>query len=1112
MSERTALDNWLDRWEELHEDGRPRSVDEFIVLQGPAPQELIAAFRATVSRLQAMDARLDAAAPSTANSLDADTGGSAERIFRFGPGEEPVPGYRLETRLGAGGFGEVWKAKAPGGLPVALKFVRLGHRVGDTERHALTIMKEVRHPNLLAVVGSWEIDSHLIIAMELADRSLLNRLKEAKAEGLSGIPRDELLGYMADAARGLDHLHTPHLFPGEPEPVGLQHRDVKPHNLLLSGGGVKVGDFGLVRILRHAMTAHSGSMTYAYAAPEFFADRTSNQSDQYSLAVTYCELRGGRLPFAGTAAQLMRAHLEQAPDLAMLPAEEREVVKRALAKNPADRWPSCAAFVEALGHAKAPGVSIPPAVSRTWKRRLAVMVISGAAILALIVGLTLPPRNLSPIASVSQNQPGDVASLPAAPLPTTLAVLDFENHSQDASLDGFRQGLRDMLVTDLAKVSALAVVERSRLSTVLNEHKLAKGDFIDPATASRLGKGLAAQRLLAGSYLITGEQVRVNIRVIAVETGAIVFADSVTGSKADFLAVQRALTSKIVDGLKVRLTDADRHLLGQSAIKDFEAFRLYSDALAALQLNQQAEAEARLRQAMARDPEFRLARQELGRLETLALIRLGEGERERMARAGKVGKAMATHQENLQIVITTGKRDAAYFAALISLSAHAGLRGDADRERKLLLLYWRAFTDHVPADQALAVGAEMNKILTLDGKFFQEQLDGGNDTVFMEGLEKPEKYLKPELRDSFRWPMFSALWPFDTYLRMKFFGVNKKFGIKADPGDFEKQLPRLPHHYVRKLIERSYRQGGEVGPVEALTLQFTIARYYASAVMPADAHQDLGELYKQILVRLDFKDPYKWPHDVVREAVVALDAVAKSAGDDAVRRRADELLVRYARQAKINSGDTADPPPKADQPQRPSPRFCSLELKGSPVTVLCDLDYDILNRQGRYVSKQLSDLVLDLPSNQQLNVRLYGDLPPEVKRAMFTEPKALDVEGRRQAQNFLAGLKAGPQVAMAKKQTDLVAELLNALKEWPQEGGGEGSICVVSLSKKLAISEQQMTLIQKALNGKVRLYYAGKERIPSLGILVKQSGGSAVVLKDSGLLIEPEPWDLSKLP
>src|SRR5262249_31841856 len=76
--------------------------------------------------------------------------------------------------------------------------------------------------------------------------------------------------------------------------------------------------------------------------------RTTRWSDQYSLAVTYCHLRTGRLPFTGSAARLMAGHVSQPPDLDMLPEPERVVVERALAKEPTRRWPSCRAFAEAL--------------------------------------------------------------------------------------------------------------------------------------------------------------------------------------------------------------------------------------------------------------------------------------------------------------------------------------------------------------------------------------------------------------------------------------------------------------------------------------------------------------------------------------------------------------------------------------------------------------------------------------------------------------------------------------------------------------------------------------------------------------------------------------------
>jgi formylglycine-generating enzyme required for sulfatase activity len=261
-------------------------------------------------------------------------------------GVRPLPEYELVRRLGRGGFGEVWRARGPGGFEVALKFVRLGEQAGTVELRALELMKGVRHGNLLPMFGAWQRDDLLIVAMELADRTLLDRLREALRQGLVGIPGDELLEYLREAAKGLDHLNTYRDAAGTA--AGIQHKDVKPQNLLLVGGTVKVADFGLAKLLAHTMTSAGAGMTPGYAAPEFFRWQASRWSDQYSLAVSYCQLRGGRLPFDGSPAEVMIGHLLHPPDLSMVPEVERAAVARALAKEPAQRWPSCRAFVAAL--------------------------------------------------------------------------------------------------------------------------------------------------------------------------------------------------------------------------------------------------------------------------------------------------------------------------------------------------------------------------------------------------------------------------------------------------------------------------------------------------------------------------------------------------------------------------------------------------------------------------------------------------------------------------------------------------------------------------------------------------------------------------------------------
>src|SRR5271170_4275354 len=128
---------------------------------------------------------------------------------------EPIPGYKLIERIGGGGFGEVWKAEAPGGLFKAIKFVfgdlkSVGDdsQRADQELKALKRVQTVRHPYILSLERYDIIDGQLMIVMELADRNLWDRFKECRAQGLPGIPREELLSYMEETAEALDLMNT----------------------------------------------------------------------------------------------------------------------------------------------------------------------------------------------------------------------------------------------------------------------------------------------------------------------------------------------------------------------------------------------------------------------------------------------------------------------------------------------------------------------------------------------------------------------------------------------------------------------------------------------------------------------------------------------------------------------------------------------------------------------------------------------------------------------------------------------------------------------------------------------------------------------------------------
>src|SRR5438093_181948 len=235
------------------------------------------------------------------------------------PLAEPLPGYRLIERLGGGGFGEVWKCSAPGGLHKAIKFVfgnldlaGDGGQRAEQELKALKRVMTVRHPYVLSLERFDIIDGQLFIVMELADRNLWDRYKECRNQGLAGIPREELLFYMEETAEALDLMNIQ---------FQLQHLDIKPQNIFLVQNHIKVADFGLVKDLEGSQASVTGGITPVYAAPETFDGKVTRFSDQYSLAIVIQELLTGQRPFAGASVrQLIMQHLQAEPNLSSLEA------------------------------------------------------------------------------------------------------------------------------------------------------------------------------------------------------------------------------------------------------------------------------------------------------------------------------------------------------------------------------------------------------------------------------------------------------------------------------------------------------------------------------------------------------------------------------------------------------------------------------------------------------------------------------------------------------------------------------------------------------------------------------------------------------------------------
>jgi len=257
-----------------------------------------------------------------------------------------ILGYTLKERIGSGGFGEVWSAEAPGGMIKAVKIVYGYHdeKRAQGELKALDRVKQLRHPFLLSLERIEIFEGQLIVVSELADKSMADLFNEFAIKGEPGIPREQLIKYMRDAADALDYLGNEH---------SLQHLDVKPENLLIVGSHVKVADFGLVKELHDDSMSLMTGMTPAYAAPELFDGRPGSYSDQYSLAIVYQEMLTSIRPFPGTTpAQLAAQHVHGKPNLRPLPSQDRATIARALSKDPNVRFSNCLEMVEDLANRK----------------------------------------------------------------------------------------------------------------------------------------------------------------------------------------------------------------------------------------------------------------------------------------------------------------------------------------------------------------------------------------------------------------------------------------------------------------------------------------------------------------------------------------------------------------------------------------------------------------------------------------------------------------------------------------------------------------------------------------------------------------------------------------
>ena len=196
-----------------------------------------------------------------------------------------------------------------------------------------------------------------------------------------------------------------------------------------------------------------------------------------------------------------------------------------------------------------------------------------------------------------------------------IAILYFDNSSDDKKLNQLKKGLTDMLISDLSKVSMLNVIERTKLEEILKEQKLNNTSNFDSKTASKIGKLLGVEHIMTGSYFELMGRLRIDARLIDVETGKIIKSEGVDGAIGTFFDLEKALVTKMVAGFEVKLTPKEKEALAnKSESISYKTSLLFSKSLDMIDNGDNHKAIENLEKILKENPDFLPAKNALRKI------------------------------------------------------------------------------------------------------------------------------------------------------------------------------------------------------------------------------------------------------------------------------------------------------------------------------------------------------------------------------------------------------------------------------------------------------------------------------------------------------------------
>ncbi|HZR05313.1 MAG TPA: protein kinase [Candidatus Udaeobacter sp.] len=501
--------------------------------------------------------------------------------------------YQLLEEIGRGGQGVVFRAWQKSlNRTVAVKMIAIAPLATNVHlkrfRREAEAAAKLNHPQIVPIYEVGERDGTCYFSMRFVEGG---QLEEIVSRGPVAVRRAAEI--IAKVARTVHYAHE----------HGILHRDIKPGNILLDANGEPhLTDFGLARLIEHGSTV-TGTLevmgTPSYMAPEQATGNNAalgSATDVYGLGAVLYELLTGHPPFAGaTSYETVRMLLDTEPRLPRLwnrkiDRDLSAICLKCLEKDPRRRYASAMALAEDLEswlkhepiRAKRSGLFTR---ARKWVRRNPTI----AALIALSVVLA---AGLGVMTWEHES---------ARRIPAGIAVLPFENLSDDKEDAFFADGVQDDILTKLAKIADLKVISRTSVMGYRGKRDL-----------RQIGRSLGVSHVLEGTARRSGGKVHINAQLVDIRTDTGVWAEGYDRALSEAFAIPSEIAQKVAGKLRAKISTAEKVAIERKSTGDLTAFDLYAQArnlLWAPTFSATGDANLLkavdlLNQAIARDPSF----------------------------------------------------------------------------------------------------------------------------------------------------------------------------------------------------------------------------------------------------------------------------------------------------------------------------------------------------------------------------------------------------------------------------------------------------------------------------------------------------------------------------